>query len=223
MFVFIIAKIKSKGFLLGVITITSWIIEFIERFGYISIFTLIAIENIFPPIPSEIILTFGGFMTTYTELTVIGVVLTATAGSVLGASILYKIGSLLSVQRLDSVIDRYGVILGLKAKDMHKAFSLFRRFKYFAVFICRMVPIVRSLISIPAGMTKMKFGVFVLLTTAGTLLWNLLLVSIGAILGESWQEVLVFINVYHEITYIFFILIAMVYLGYRIISKYKKI
>jgi membrane protein DedA with SNARE-associated domain len=181
------------------------------------------VENIFPPIPSEIILTFGGFMTTHTKLTVIGVILTATAGSVLGAAILYKIGSILSIKRLDAVIDRYGVILGLKAKDMHKAFSLFRRYRYYAVFLCRMVPIVRSLISIPAGMTKMKFGIFILLTTAGTLIWNILLVSAGAILGESWEKVLVFINVYHEITYIFFILAAIAYLGYRIINKNKRI
>ena len=203
--------------------ITSWIIEFIERFGYISIFVLIAVENIFPPIPSEIILAFGGFMTTNTELTVLGVVLTATLGSVLGATILYKIGSLLNIKRLDAVIDSYGSILGLRAKDMHKAFSLFRRFRYWAVFLCRMVPIVRSLISIPAGMTKMKFGVFILLTTAGTLIWNLLLVSVGAMLGESWEKVLGFINVYHEITYIFFILAAIAYLAYRIINKNKQI
>ena len=203
--------------------ITSWIIEFIENFGYISIFVLIAVENVFPPIPSEIILAFGGFMTTHTNLTVVGVVLTATLGSVLGAAILYKIGSLLNAKRLDAVIDSYGGIIGLKAKDMHKAFSLFRRFKYWAVFLCRMVPIVRSLISIPAGMTKMKFGVFILLTTAGTLLWNLLLVSIGAMLGESWERVVVSINVYHEITYIFFILAAIAYLAYRIINKNRQI
>ncbi|MDF2591724.1 MAG: alkaline phosphatase [Clostridia bacterium] len=202
--------------------ITSWIIEFIEKFGYLSIFLLIAIENIFPPIPSEVILTFGGFMTTHTKLTIPGVVLTATAGSTLGAAVLYKIGSLLNPKRLDAVIDNYGFVLGLKAKDMHKAFSLFRRFKYSAVFLCRMVPIVRSLISIPAGMTKMKFGVFVLLTTAGTLLWNLLLVSVGAIMGESWEKVLVFINIYHEITYLIFISAAIAYLIYRITNRNKK-
>ena len=204
------------------VTITIWIIEFIERFGYASIFALITVENIFPPIPSEIILAFGGFMTTHTELTVIGVALTATAGSVLGAAILYKIGSLLNAKRLDSLIDNYGGILGLKAKDMHNAFKLFRRFKYYAIFFCRMIPIVRSLISIPAGMTKMKFGVFMLLTTAGTLIWNLLFVIIGAMLGESWEEALVFINVYHEITYIFFILVAIAYLTYRFMIRNKK-
>lgn len=201
---------------------TNWMIEFIGRFGYISIFTMIAVENVFPPIPSEIILAFGGFMTTYTDLTILGVVLAATAGSVLGASILYKIGSLLNVKRLDAVIERYGGVLGLKAKNMHKAFSLFKRYRNWAVFLCRMIPIIRSLISIPAGMSKMKFRVFLLLTTAGTLIWNLLIVSIGALLGESWEEVLVFINVYHEITYLAFILTGISYLVYWIWNKKKQ-
>jgi membrane protein DedA with SNARE-associated domain len=85
-----------------------------------------------------------------------------------------------------------------------------------------MVPIIRSLISIPAGMSRMKFGVFLLLTTAGTFIWNLLLVSVGALLGESWEEVLVFINVYHEITYLFFALAAIAYVLYRISNKKKQ-
>jgi len=201
---------------------TNWIIEFIGRFGYISIFTMIAVENVFPPIPSEIILAFGGFMTTYTDLTLLGVVSAATAGSVLGAAVLYKIGSLLNVKRLDAVIDRYGGVLGLKAKNMHKAFSLFKRYRNWAVFLCRMVPIIRSLISIPAGMSRMKFRVFLLLTTVGTLIWNLLLVSIGALLGESWEEVLVFINVYHEITYLALILAGIAYFVYWIWNKKKQ-
>ena len=201
---------------------TNWIIEFIGRFGYISIFTMIAVENVFPPIPSEIILAFGGFMTTYTDLTLLGVVSAATAGSVLGAAVLYKIGSLLNVKRLDAVIDRYGGVLGLKAKNMHKAFSLFKRYRNWAVFLCRMIPIIRSLISIPAGMSRMKFRVFLLLTTVGTLIWNLLLVSIGALLGESWEEVLVFINVYHEITYLALILAGIAYLVYWIWNKKKQ-
>lgn len=217
-----IREVNITASFLGVIIITSWIIGFIGRFGYISIFALIAVENVFPPIPSEIILAFGGFMATYTELTVVGVVLTATAGSVLGASILYKAGSILNAKRLDAIIDRYGSALGLKTKNMHKAFSLFRQYRYWAVFLCRMIPIIRSLISIPAGMSKMNFRTFLLLTTAGTLIWNFLLVGVGAVLGESWEEVLVFINVYHEITYLFFILAGIAYVLHRIINKKKQ-
>jgi len=199
--------------------ITNWIIEFIGSYGYISIFILIAVENVFPPIPSEIILAFGGFMTTYSELTILGVVLSATAGSVIGASILYYIGYLLNLKRLNEVVNRYGGVLGLKAQNIHKAFSLFRRYRYRAVFLCRMVPIIRSLISIPAGMSRMKFGMFILLTAAGTFLWNILLVSGGALLGESWEDVLAFIKLYQEITYL---LLALVGAAYLLIWFYRK-
>jgi membrane protein DedA with SNARE-associated domain len=196
--------------------------NFIEQYGYLSIFILIAVENIFPPIPSEVILAFGGFITTHTSMTPIGVTLTATAGSVMGAVILYKIGTLLNARKLERLIDGYGRILSLRSKDVHKAFSFFKRYKNSAVFICRMIPIIRSLISIPAGMARMNFKVFVLLTALGTLLWNLLLVSAGAFLGESWVEVMSFVEIYKEITYIIIALAGAVYIGYKVISKYKN-
>lgn len=206
----------------GGIIITSWIIAFIEQFGYISIFLLIALENVFPPIPSEIILAFGGFMTTHTELTVLGVVSVATAGSVFGAAILYFIGYKINAKKLDAVIGRYGGALGLKSNNLHQAFALFRRYKNWAVFLCRMIPIIRSLISIPAGMAGMKFKLFIFLTAAGTFLWNLLLVSIGAMLGESWEEALSFVRLYQEITYLIIVLAGAAYFVYRSIKKKRQ-
>lgn len=179
----------------------NWIINFMEQFGYLGTFLMILLENVFPPIPSEVILTFGGFMTTNTDMTVIGVVTSATAGSVAGAAILYGIGRLLNVNKLEKIISRFGNILRVKVSDIQKANSWFARYGYKAIFFCRMIPLVRSLISIPAGMANMKFNLFLLYTTAGTLIWNIVLVSVGAILGESWQSVLDFMNVYSSITY----------------------
>jgi len=179
----------------------NWIIDFIERFGYVSILLLILAENVFPPIPSEIILSFGGFATTYTELTVPGVITFATAGSVGGAVLLYGIGRIVDVRRLESFVRRYGNVLGLKVQDIHRANSWFERYGYWTVFFCRMVPIVRSLISIPAGMAHMRFGVFLILTLAGTTIWNTLLVSAGALLGESWAIVGRYMDVYSHIIY----------------------
>lgn len=179
----------------------NWIINFMEQFGYLGTFLMILLENVFPPIPSEVILTFGGFMTTNTDMTVIGVVTSATAGSVAGAAILYGIGRLLNVNKLEKIISRFGNILRVKVSDIQKANSWFARYGYKAIFFCRMIPLVRSLISIPAGMANMKFNLFLLYTTAGTLIWNIVLVSAGAILGESWQSVLDFMNVYSSITY----------------------
>lgn len=199
-----------------------WIIGLMEQFGYIGIFFLILLENIFPPIPSEIILTFGGFMTTYTHLTIIGVISVATAGSVAGASILYGIGKLLNVERLEKMVNRWGHVLRLKVSDIHKADAWFDRYGYGAVFFGRMVPLIRSLISIPAGMSDMKFIPFLLYTTLGTLIWNVFLVSTGVILGKSWEKILTFMDVYSNITYAVIGLAVIAFIFFWIRKKRNK-
>jgi membrane protein DedA with SNARE-associated domain len=180
----------------------NWITQFMEQYGYFGILLMIALENIFPPIPSEVILSFGGFMTTYSDLTIPGVVIAATVGSLLGAVILYKIGTLLSVERLEKIVDRWGHILRITKKDIHRADGWFLRYGVWTVFFCRMVPIVRSLISIPAGMSKMSFGKFILFTTLGTLIWNIILVSVGAAFGEAWPTILDYMSIYSNLIYI---------------------
>lgn len=199
----------------------NWITDFIEQFGYLSIFLLITLENVFPPIPSEIILTFGGFMTTRSQLSVPGVIITATFGSVIGAVILYGIGRLLDIERLEKIIVRWGHILRVKVSDIEKADSWFKKYGYWTVFFCRMIPLIRSLISIPTGMSNMKFSLFLFFTALGTLIWNILLVSAGALLGESWEAVLTYMDVYSEITYA---VIAVAVIGLIIfwIRKAKK-
>lgn len=179
----------------------NWITDIMEVFGYWGIFLLITLENIFPPIPSEVILTFGGFMTTYTNLTVTGVIVVATVGSIIGAVILYGLGYLINVDRLEMIIDRWGRFLRVKKEDIRKADAWFERYGYWTVFFCRMIPLIRSLISIPAGMAKMKFGLFLLYTTFGTLIWNVILVSVGAAIGNNWGDFVAFMDVYSNIAY----------------------
>ncbi|KIL46781.1 DedA family protein [Jeotgalibacillus soli] len=178
-----------------------WILSFMEEFGYFGIFLMIALENLFPPIPSEVILTFGGFMTTQTDLTVLGVIIASTAGSVAGAVALYGLGLLVDVKRLEKIIDRYGNILRLKREDLYKADAWFDRYGIWTVFFCRMVPLIRSLISIPAGMSNMPFILFLVFTTLGTIIWNTILVILGARLGESWEDILSFMDVYSNVAY----------------------
>lgn len=178
-----------------------WITQVMEEYGYIGVFLMIALENIFPPIPSEIILPFGGFMTTYTTLSVTGVIVVATAGSLAGAIILYGIGRLLDVRRLETVVERYGHVLRITKEDLRRADDWFDRYGVWAVFFCRMVPLVRSLISVPAGMARMNFTMFLLLTILGTLIWNTVLVSVGAVLGESWRDILSWMDVYSKLIY----------------------
>ncbi|MGD7045167.1 DedA family protein [Jeotgalibacillus proteolyticus] len=178
-----------------------WIMSFMEQYGYFGIFLMIALENLFPPIPSEVILPFGGFMTTTTDLTVTGVIIASTAGSVAGAVILYGIGLLVDVERLEKIIERYGNILRVKKEDLHRADAWFDRYGVWTVFFCRMVPLIRSLISIPAGMSNMPFVLFLIFTTLGTIIWNTILVVVGAQLGDSWEEILGFMDVYSTIAY----------------------
>lgn len=180
----------------------NWITEFMGQFGYFGVFLLIMIENVFPPIPSEVILTFGGFMTTYSEMTRTGVIIAATAGSVVGAMILYSIGLLLDVSRLEKIIDRWGHLLRLTRKDIHRADAWFDKYGPWTVLFCRLVPLIRSLISIPAGMSNMNFPLFLLLTTVGSLIWNAALVSVGAAVGDNWESIVQYMDVYSNIAYV---------------------
>lgn len=198
-----------------------WIIGLMDQFGYIGIALLIAIENVFPPIPSEVILTFGGFMTTYTSMNVWGVVLSATIGSVAGALILYGVGRILNAERIERWLGgKLGKILHLKPEDVKKAQVWFEKRGGKAVFLCRFVPIVRSLISIPAGMTKMNLARFTLLSAAGTFLWNLVLVNLGAFAGASWEMIADAIGTYANVVLI--IIIAALAVGVGIFLWRRK-
>lgn len=173
------------------------IIAIINHYGYWGIFLLIAIENIFPPIPSELILTFGGFATTISHLKLEWVVFASTLGSVLGAIILYGIGRTLSPERLTQVVhSKLGQRLRLKQSHIETSQDWFAKHGYKTVFFCRFVPILRSLISIPAGSQKMNFSAFLALTTIGTAIWNYVLVYLGKLAGTAWESIAMYIDLY---------------------------
>lgn len=168
-----------------------------NTFGYLGVCFLIAIENIFPPIPSEVILTFGGFMTTYTRLTVPGVIVFSTIGSLIGALILYRVGLELNRERLGRVMEsRTFQRLGFEKSDVEKTIAAFDKHGKKAVLFGRCIPIIRSLVSVPAGMAEMKLSVFLFYTTIGSTVWNILLVSLGATLGASWEKILFYLDRY---------------------------
>ncbi len=187
------------------------IINILNQYGYLGILLLITIENIFPPIPSEIILTFGGFMTTYSKLQIFWVIFFSTIGSVVGALVLYGIGRLLTKERLKCIVrGKLGLFLGFKENDVQKAEDWFIKRGNLTVFFCRFIPIVRSLISIPAGMAKMKVGIFLVLTILGTAIWNTVLVILGAFFGSSWEKIAQYIDTYSTITLFVIIVIFFV-------------
>lgn len=174
----------------------AWVIGVMGRYGALGLFFLILLENVCPPIPSEVILAFGGFMTLQSELSVAVAVCAATAGSVAGALVLYGIGRWLDTPRLEHLVRRYGRFVGLRMENVHKALGWYAAYEKRTVFFCRMLPIVRSLISIPAGMAHMRLGPFLLLTTAGSLLWNAVLVCAGRALGHAWSGISAYMDTY---------------------------
>ena len=186
------------------IQLESWITDLMNEFGYWGVLFLIALENVFPPIPSEVILTFGGFMTQQPDLnlTVVGVITVSTVGSVSGAVILYFVGRLLDVSRLEKIIDKYGHILRLTREDIYKADAWFDKYGIWTVLFCRLIPLIRSLISVPAGMSNMNFPLFIIFTTIGTVVWNTILVTLGASVGENWHEIVKYMDVFSNVIYV---------------------
>lgn len=200
-----------------------WITGLMNSFGYLGVGLLIFLENIFPPIPSEIILPFGGFMTTQSNLQVPLVVVAATVGSVAGALVLYAVGSILNEERLERWLNgRIGKILRFKPDDVHKARVWFLKKGSISVLLCRCVPIVRSLISIPAGMAKMKLPKFILFTTIGSAVWNTVLVSLGALMGESWDKIADYVGAYSHVVVWLIVLAVVVLLAVWLVRRHLK-
>lgn len=197
------------------------IVQMVNAFGYIGIIVLIALENIFPPIPSEVILTFGGFMTTYTQQNIWGVIFAATIGSVIGAIVLYFVGKLLNRERLLKLIDgKPGKWLHFKREDVILALDWFSQKGTKAVFFCRCIPIMRSLISIPAGMSGMPVGMFLAMTVAGTMVWNIVLVHLGAFAGESWGIITKYMDTYKN--WVIIVLAVLVFVVVFLFHRKKK-
>ena len=163
---------------------------FISQFGYVAVSALIFLENIFPPIPSELILPLSGFLVTKTSMTLPLVIVAATVGSVVGAYILYGIGRLLSQERLEGFFDTKPMrMLGFHSDDVAQAIDWFDRKGQITVLICRCIPVVRSLISIPAGTAKMNMALFAVYTLVGSLVWNTILCTLGFWAGDAWEQI----------------------------------
>jgi len=197
-----------------------FITNIMNKYGYFGIIFLIAIENIFPPIPSEVILTLGGFMTTQKNITMnlFGVIIASTIGSLLGAIILYYIGYLLNKDRLIKICDsRLGKILRLKKEDIIKSTNNFEKNGDITVFYSRFIPIIRSLISIPAGINKMNFSLFIIYTIVGSFLWNTVLCGLGNLVGENYMMVANIFSKYSK----FILILLIIWLLYKFV--YKKI
>ncbi len=192
----------------------TFILNIMETWGYIGITFLIALENVFPPIPSEIILTFGGFLTNKTSLSITGVIMASTIGSLIGAIILYYLGYILQ--------GKLGDLLKLNRQHIAKTNYWFDKHGNKAVLIGRCIPIIRSLISIPAGINNMKISLFLFYTTIGSIIWNTILVLAGAFLGENWSYFSKAINRYSKIVLIGIILYILFKIWLKKVRQNKR-
>ncbi|MEB6480156.1 DedA family protein [Acinetobacter vivianii] len=156
-----------------------WVLSIMEKLGYLGIAFLMFLDNVFPPIPSEIIMPSAGYTASKGELTLIGVIMAGSAGSILAAMLLYWVGRKVPQQRLFKLTERYGKYLRIQVSDLEKALDWFNKHGHRIVFFGRMIPAVRSLISIPAGMSKMPFAKFMFYSIAGTLIWTSFLAYLG--------------------------------------------
>ena len=200
-----------------------FVISIMNQYGYFGIFFLIFIENIYTPIPSEVVLLFGGFMTTYSKLGVPLMILFSTLGSVVGAIVLYYVGKILNKERLKKIVSgKVGKILRLKASDIEKADRWFDTKGNKTVFFCRFIPVVRSLISIPAGMSEMAMTKFLLYTTVGSAIWNTVLLVIGNRVGKNWKDILGIMDQYSHVVLILLIILFVAFLVYFFYFRTQK-
>ncbi|SCG33859.1 DedA family protein [Micromonospora halophytica] len=166
--------------------VTGWVAGVIDSLGAFGVAFLVALESIIPPIPSEIVLAMAGYLASEGRFNLVLIVLAATAGSLAGALVLYWVGAALGEDRLKHWLDRLPLV---DLDDLEKADRWFERYGRWAVLIGRVVPVVRSLVSVPAGANRMPTGEFVLLTTLGSGVWNSLIVGLGYALGSRWEDV----------------------------------
>ena len=165
-----------------------WATSVIDSIGVIGVAVLVALENVFPPIPSELILLLTGFNVSEGRFDVVSGIIAATVGSVVGAYFLYAVGRLLDDARMEKFLATVGKFVGLKQADVHKGFTWFEKHGNKVVLFGRLIPVVRSVVSIPAGGDKMPLAKFTLLTAAGSLVWNTVWVAVGWGLGDQWEK-----------------------------------
>jgi len=169
--------------------LTDWVTEIVDTLGYAGVAFLVALESVVPPIPSELVLPLAGFVAGRGDASALGMIAAATVGSVIGALALYAVSAAVGAERLHAFVVRFGRWIGVKDTDLVRAEQWFDRRSDLAVLVCRCIPLVRSLVSIPAGFRRMPLGRFVVFTAVGSAIWNAALIGAGALLGDQWEQV----------------------------------
>ncbi|MET7335770.1 DedA family protein [Nonomuraea sp. NPDC005650] len=197
---------------------TDWLVGLMEALGAPGAGLAIALENLFPPLPSEVILPLAGFTAARGEMDLLDVLVWTTLGSVIGALALYWVGALLGRERTLAIAAKLPLV---KTSDIEKTEAWFLKHGRKTVFFGRMIPIFRSLISVPAGVERMPMVPFTLLTATGSLIWNTIFVMAGYLLGDNWSVVEAYVGVGTNVVIALVVLALVVFVGVRLAERRK--
>ena len=198
-----------------------WIEELILAIGYPGIVLVMAVENVFPPIPSEAVLPFAGALAAKGEMNFWGAVAAGTAGSVLGAVVLYGVGYVAHEAGVRRLVAAYGRYVFISEHDLDRGAEWFRRHGEAVIFFGRLIPIIRSIVSVPAGYTRMNPVRFLLYTTLGTALWSVLLTYAGWVLGENWETIRGYTRPYENAALVAIVLAVVAFVGWRALRRWR--
>ena len=203
---------------------TEWITNTMNSLGYLGIGLLMFLENLFPPIPSELIMPLAGYTATFpnTKIQVIPAIIVGVIGTIIGAIPWYYAGLLLGQQRLQLLADRYGKWIGVSGEDIDKSVNWFQKHGAKAVLFGRLVPGIRTLISIPAGISKMPLIPFFLYSTVGTIVWVALLTYAGYFLGKNYKLVEDYIDPISKVVVVGVLVAIASFIGYRLWKRSRK-
>ena len=198
---------------------SAWTVTIMETLGPAGVGFMVFLDNIFPPIPSELVLPLAGFTSSQGQMNIVAAIVFATVGSVLGAVLLWALGKWIGIERIARIMVKMPLV---DVDDVHKTVDWFDRHGDKAVFFGRMIPIFRSLISIPAGMRDMRLSTFLLLTTAGSAIWNTILIVAGFTLGENWSVVETYAGYFQNLVIVAVVVFVIVWIVFKIRRQRRK-
>ncbi len=199
-----------------------WVEGLISSMGYTGLGITMFLENVFPPIPSEIVLPLAGSLTLTGRFTILGVVFFGMLGSLAGAYLFYGLGKWLGIENIRKLVGKIGKYMLITVEDFDNSLDWFNKHGELVIFFGRMVPIIRSLISIPAGVASMNMVRFTIFTIAGTSLWNFLLAYGGKLLGQQWPKIADWIGTYQNVVIVLAVAAVVVFVVMRLRKMRKE-
>ena len=203
-------------------TVRIWIEQIILALGYPGIALVMLIENLFPPIPSEVVMPFAGFLAQQGKLNLVAAIAAGTLGSVMGAVVLYYIGRWADEPVIRAFLRRWGRYITVTEDELDRIMKVFDKYGQPIIFFGRLIPIVRSLISVPAGMDRMPLGRFLLFTTLGSAIWSSVLAYAGVVLAEHWETILVYSKQYERVTLVLLAVAFVAFVGWRVLQARRR-